>query len=201
MNYLELSIKNVEEKCNELYKIVRENYDYDLVIFIARGSYAIGKNMADLNNVPLLEVFATRKGGVLKKIIKPLLKFVPKKILIKLRNKEMSSNYHEKNDERNVSFDKSKYLNFRNKKKILLVDDSIDSGNSIKLVKSAIEEYFYNADVRVAVFNKMSKSNIKADYSLYENVMICGPWSSDSKENNKYIDLYTNWRKENCNEK
>ena len=48
MDYLELSIKSVEEKCNELYKVIRKNYDYDLVIFIAKGSYIIGKNIADL---------------------------------------------------------------------------------------------------------------------------------------------------------
>lgn len=196
MDYLELSIKSVEEKCNELYKVIRKNYDYDLVIFIAKGSYIIGKNIADLNKVPLLEIFAKRKGGKFKKIIKPLLKFVPKNILIKLRNKEMNSNYHERNYERSVTFDKSKYYKFNDKKRILLVDDSIDSGNSMRLVKSVIEEYFNNADVKVAVFNTMSKSIIKADYSLYENVMICGPWSNDSKENDEYLELYDNWRKD-----
>ena len=195
MNYTELSIENVKEKCKELYKEIKKDYDYDLVIFIARGSYIIGKELADLNNVPLLEIYATRKGGKLKKIIKPLFKFIPKKILIKLRSKEMKSTYHEKNDDRSVSFDENVYSKYVNEKKILLVDDSIDSGNSIKLTKESIENYFKKAKVKVAVFNVMSKSTIKADYNLYKDMMICGPWSNDSKECNKHLKMYNNWKK------
>ena len=195
MNYTELSIENVKEKCNELYKEIKKDYNYDLVIFIARGSYIIGKELADLNNVPLIEIYATRKGGKLKKIIKPLFKFIPKKILIKLRSKEMKSTYHEKNDDRSVSFDENVYSKYVNKKKILLVDDSIDSGNSIKLTKESIENYFKKAKVKVAVFNVMSKSTIKADYNLYKDMMLCGPWSNDSKECNKHLKMYNEWKK------
>lgn len=195
MNYKELSIKNVEEECKKLYKIIKKDYDYDLVIFIARGSYIIGKELADLNKTPLLEIYATRKGGKLKKLIKPLFKFVPKKILIKLRSKEMKSTYHEKNDDRSVSFNEEEYSKYKKCKKILLVDDSIDSGNSIKLTKEAIKNYYKKAKVKVAVFNVMSKSTIKADYNLYEDIMICGPWSNDSKECNKHLKMYNEWKK------
>ena len=195
MNYVELSIKDVENKCNELYKEIIKDYNYDLVIFIARGSYIIGKCLADLNNAPLLEIYATRKGGKLKKIIKPLFKFIPKKILIKLRKKEMNSNYHEKNNDRSVSFDENLYSKFKDKKKILLIDDSIDSGNSIKLTRDVISNYYKDADIKVAVFNVMSKSSIKADYNLYEDMMICGPWSNDSKECNEHVRMYKEWKK------
>jgi hypoxanthine phosphoribosyltransferase len=192
---MELSIENVEKKCNDLYNIINEQYDYELVIFIARGSYLIGKYLSELNDVPLLEIYATRKGGKFKKIIKPLLKIIPKKILIKLRKKEMKSSYHEINNDRQISFDEKKYSEYKSKKKILLVDDSIDSGNTMKLAKQAIEQYFDNADVKIAVFNVMSKATIKVDYYLYRDMMICGPWSNDSKECNKYLKLYNEWKK------
>ena len=192
MNYLELSIENVEDKCRELYKKI--DYDYDLVIFIAKGSYIIGRELSKFNNVPLLEIFATRKGSKLKKIVKPLLKFVPKEILILLRKKEMSSTYHETNNDRNVSFDDTKFSSYLDNKRILLVDDSIDSGNSIILTKKAIVDYFKNAEVKVAVFNVMDKSTIRPDYTLYNNMMICGPWSNDSKYNKKYNKLYYEWK-------
>ena len=68
VNYLELSIENVRDKCRELNKKI--DFDYDLVIFIAKGSYIIGQELANISNVPLLEIFATRKGGKLKKILK-----------------------------------------------------------------------------------------------------------------------------------
>ena len=192
VNYVELSIKNVENKCSELYKEIIKDYNYDLVIFIARGSYIIGKCLSELNNVPLLEIYATRKGGKLKKLIKPLFKIIPKKILVKLRSKEMNSTYHEKNKDRNVSFDENNYSKYKECKKILLVDDSIDSGNS---TKETIQKYFNESEIKVAVFNIMSKSNIKADYNLYNDMMICGPWSNDSKECNNHLKMYNEWKK------
>ena len=83
------------------------------------------------------------------------------------------------------------------KKSILLVDDSIDSGNSIKLTKEKIQKFFPKANIKVAVFNVMKKATIKPDYTLYKDMMICGPWSNDSKENVDYLKDYYDWRKQN----
>lgn len=194
MDYLELSIKNVEEKSKELYEKIISEYDYDLVIFIAKGSYLIGKELSELNNVPLLEIFATRKGSKLKKVVSPFLKLLPKKILIKLREKEMNSTYHETNNDRTVSFDENIYSRYTDKNKILLVDDSIDSGNSIILTKNEIKKYFKDAEIKVAVFNIMNKATVRPDFCVYENTMICGPWSNDSREHKENYEMYLNWK-------
>ena len=194
MEYTELSIENVKEKSKELYKKIIKDYNYDLVIFIAKGSYLIGSELSKLNNCELLEIFASRKGSKLKKIIKPFLKLIPKKIKIKLRKKEMTSDYHEKNNDRQVSFDEKIYSKYKNKKKILLVDDSIDSGNSVILTKEAILNYFKKSEVKVAVFNYMNKASIRPDYNLYKDMMICGPWSNDSKDNKTQDNLYYEWK-------
>lgn len=195
MKYLELSIENVKENSKKLYKKIIKDYNYDLVIFIAKGSYSIGKELANLNSVDLLEIFAAREGGKLKKIIKPLFKVIPKKILIKIREKEMKSSFHEQKSDRKVSFDKEIYSKYKNKKNILLVDDSIDSGNSILLTKKEIKDFFPKANIKVAVFNVMNKATLKPDYTLYKDMMICGPWSNDSKENKKHTRMYNEWRK------
>ena len=197
MEYIELSLENVKEKSNELNKmIMKDKFDYELVIFIAKGSYPIARELSLLNNVPLLEISATRKGGKIKKIIKPLMKVVPKKILISLRKKEMNSTYHEKNNDRNITFDENNYKKYLSCNKILLVDDSIDSGYSIIEVKKVLEKYFSSADIKVAVFNTMKKSIIKPEFTLYEDTMICGPWSNDSKFFNTFITEYKEWKKE-----
>ncbi len=197
MEYIELSLKSVKEKVNELNEIiVRNNYKYDLVIFIAKGSYPIAKSLSDNSGVPLLEISATRKGGKIKKILKPFMRIVPKKILISLRKNEMNSTYHEKNNERNIVFSEKKYQQYKNCKKILLVDDSIDSGHSIIEVRKELEKFFDNVEIKVAVFNVMNKSTIKPEFTLYEDTMICGPWSSDSKYYNTFIKEYKEWKKE-----
>lgn len=196
MEYKELSLANVKEKTKELNNIIaEENFKFDIVIFIAKGSYPIAKEIANLNNVPLLEIYATRKGGKIKKIMKPFMKFVPKKILISLRKKEMNSNYHEINNKRDVKFSIDKFKKYEECNKILLVDDSIDSGYSIIEVKKAIEKFFKNAEIKVAVFNTMNKSSVKPEFTLYEDTMICGPWSNDSKYYNSFINEYREWKK------
>lgn len=195
MNYLELSLKNVEEQSKELFlNKIKEVYNYDLVIFIAKGAYPIGKTLSNENNVPLLEISAKRKGGKLKKIVKPLFKFIPKKILIKLREKEMKSTYHDTNKDRDIQYNEKVYNKYLDRKKILLVDDSIDSGYSIIEAKNTIKDIFKNSDIKVAVFNTMSKSVIKPDFTLYEDTMINGPWSNDSKYYSEFFKQYNEWK-------
>lgn len=195
MELLELSKGNLREKNKQLYEIVIKEYNYDLVVFIAKGSYLIGKDLADLNNVPLVEVFATRKGGKFKKIFSPFMKIMPKGLKNILRKKEFNSNYHERNNERNISFDENIWKKYKESKKILLVDDSVDTGYSIKYAKEKIEDFFSSAIVKVAAINyfKKSKKIVDTNFYLYEEKMLLGPWSNDSKENKEYLREYDEW--------
>lgn len=198
MELLELSKKSLQEENKKLFEKVKKDYDYDLVVFIARGSYLIGKDLADLNNVPLLEIFATRKGGKLKKIVSPFLKIIPKKVKNILRDKEFNSNYHEKNNGRSINFNEKVWNNYKDKKRILLVDDSVDTGYSIKYAKESIENFFTDSIVKVAGINCFEKSKkiVNTDFYLYTDVLLLGPWSNDSKENKEYLKEYGEWHSE-----
>ena len=198
MELLELSKKNLREKNKELYEKIIKEYNYDLVIFIARGSYLIGKDLAELNKASLLEIFATRKGGKLKKLISPILVIIPKGLKNLLRKKEFNSNYHEKNSERSITFDEKVWNKYKDAKNILLVDDSVDTGYSIKYAKEEIEKFFDGATVKVAAINYFdkSKSIVDTDFYLYNEKMLLGPWSNDSKENKEYLREYGEWHEE-----
>lgn len=197
MNYIELSRENVRNECIRFEKNIKSEYEYDLIIFVAKGAYYIGKFLSEIDDTPLLMVSATRKGNLLKKILKPFLKLVPKKAQIFLREKEMNSNYHKKNNDRVINFDNKKWNKHKDKKNVLIVDDSIDTGNSIEQVYKVVREYYENSNVEVAVFNCMDKSSFKPRFSLYTNTMINGPWSSDSKYNKDFIEQYEDWKNKN----
>lgn len=197
MDYIELSKENVKEKCIIFNKIIKEEYNFDLIIFVEKGAFYIGKYLSEESRKPLLSISATRKGNGLKKFIKPILKIIPQKIQIYLRKKEMESNYHKKKSERIISFDKNIWKGFKDKKNILLVDDSIDTGNSIEQVYNAIKSYYKDSNVEVAVFNCMDKATFKPKFTLYKNTMINGPWSSDSKYNKHFMEDYYDWKNEN----
>ncbi len=199
MEYIELSKERLEEVDKKLFNIIKEQYEYDCVIFIAKGSFYIGKDIANFNNVPLLEIFATRKGNKLKNIIRPIIKIIPKSIKKKLREKEINSNFHNTNNERQVSFNDKQWKKCLKSKNILLVDDSVDTGNTITSVKKYINEYFPKANLKITALNVMSKSieNCTIDYYLFKDTMLNGPWSNDSKYYNQFIDDYNKWHENN----
>ena len=196
MNTLDINFNRLNDECMKLYKKIKNTYDYDLVVFIAKGSYLIGKEIAELNNVPLIEIRAERKGNKLKTLLKPVLKIIPKRILNVLREKEMKSVVHVKHVDRNVSYDEKKYSNFKDKKRILLIDDSADSGNSLILCVDSLKKYFTNSEIKTCTLNVMNHSEFIPDYYLYKNTIIRGPWSSDSVENRKFLNEYYDWHRE-----
>lgn len=199
MKYKELSTESVKTECKKLYGRIKKEYPYDLVIFVAKGAFIIGEEFAKQNKVPLLEIVAKRKGGTIKNMLKPFLRIIPKGITMKLREEEMNSEFHEKRKERSVSFNKEKYEEYKTAKKILIIDDSIDSGNTINSVMKTINDFFgANSEKRILAFNVMSKSTIKPNYTIYMDTLVKGPWSSDSLENPEFIRKYKKWRKDNA---
>ena len=196
MNYQELSIKNLKEINKKLFDKVYKNYKYDCVIFIAKGAYLIGKDFAEFANTPLLEIYASRKGGKLKKILGPVLLLMPEKLKIFLRKREVASNVHDKNSDRQINYDSNIWNKYKKCKKILVVDDSIDTGYSALLVKEVISNFFTKSEVKVAVLNYFDKAEkiFKPDYYLYNNTMLKGPWSNDSKENKVFLKEYNKWK-------
>lgn len=196
MNYLELSIESLRKENQKLYEIIKkDNYDYDLVIFIAKGSYLIGKDLSEFNKCNLIEIFATRNGNKLKNSIKTILKNLPSCIKKNLRQIEVKSGIHKKKAKRRVAFNGNIWKKYKNANKILLVDDSVDTGNSINLTRSTIEKFFEDAEIRVAALNAFDEGlrNAHVDYYLYTNTMLSGPWSDDSKENKEYLKEYYRW--------
>lgn len=74
---------------------------------------------------------------------------------------------------------------FKSVSKILIVDDSVDTGYSIKFVRKKLEETFVNVkDIRVAALNVWTKSFsvVNTDYYLWKDTIIVTPMSKDSKE-------------------
>lgn len=199
MNYQELSIKNLNEINKELYKKINKKYKYDCVIFVAKGAFLIGKSLSELADVPLLEIYATRKGGKLKKLVNPVLKVLPEKLKMYLRSKEMKSNVHAKDPNRQINYNSDIWNKYKKCKKILLVDDSIDTGYSALLAKNTIANYFRKSEVKVAVINlfDQAKAVYEPDFYMYENTMFKGPWSNDSKENKRFIKEYKEWKEKN----
>ena len=191
MDCIELSIKSLDEKCQEFAKQIQIEYQPDLIIYLARGSYLIGKSMVKVLKVPLIAVGAQRKGNELKELVAPVLSLLPRWLCNLLRRWELKSNVHGVQVERHIEFlDDISLIGIATIKKVLIVDDSADTGSSMLAVRNLVGSQFPNSEIRTAVLNVMSQSKnaIKIDYSLYEDAMLRTPMSKDSKEYSKFLE-------------
>ncbi len=197
MDYIEMTVKEVKTNCRTLSEeIYKSGFRPELVIFIARGAFQIGKIISENFKCPLAEIRCSRNGGKSKDFLAPVLKCIPAGIKAKLREKEMNKNLKSGDGARTTEFNVSSWSRFDGAKKILLVDDSIDSGYSMRAAYDCITEYFDGAEVKVAVINEFDGAEkiIKADYCLLRNKLISGPWSNDSPEHRRFLRRYEDWK-------
>lgn len=194
MDCIELSIKELDNICCRFASDIQKDYQPDIVIYLAKGGYLIGKSMCSVFKVPLVAVGAVRDGNALKEQLASLLCLLPRWLCNFLRNVELKSNVHAKQKERHVKFlDEITYFqNVDKQLKILIVDDSVDTGSSIIAVHQLIKQFLRNSIIRVAALNVMSqsKSAVDVDYYLYTDKMLRTPMSKDSREYRKFLRLY-----------
>lgn len=186
-------MENFEEECRNWAEELKKKYQPEMVIYIAKAGYLIGKTMSEVFEVPLIGISAVRKGNKLKAILGPVFSLVPNVFRNKLIEMELKSNVHKADTERHVEFisDLSHYP-VGEIKKVMVVDDSIDTGYSLKAVRDAVQERFPRAVIRTAGFNVWDKSKevIVTDFALFRNTIIKAPMSKDSKDYKRFIRLY-----------
>lgn len=190
MRYIELSIGELEERSKELAEIVAKDYQPDVIVFIAKGSFLIGVEISKYFKAPLVECFAVRKGNDFKKILAPILRILPSKIKAYLRSRELKSGLHSMHKERDVYIQNQLDI-IKNSKNILVVDDSVDTGNTVKKVVGYLRN-FNKENIKIATLNYFLKSEsvYQVDYSLYSDCIMVGPWSKDSKYYKEFIRRY-----------
>lgn len=193
MKYAELSLEKLREVCKQAAKDIKEKQEVDLLIYVARAGLPIAVYMNEIFNVKLLGIGAQRKGNSLKSKVGPLVAYCPRFIRNIFITIELKSKVHKKNTERHVEFHKSiEKLSIPDYKHILIVDDSVDTGNSMKLVSEIVQKTFEKAKVSTYSLNvwKQSKTVFKTDYCSYNDTVIRAPMSKDSREYGAFCIMY-----------
>lgn len=193
MKYIELSRKDIEEQCKDWAKEIQKSYQPDLIVYVAKAGYLIGREMKYVFNVPLVGISATREGNALKEVVGPIVSRMPNFVRNILISLELKSDTHSKNTERQIHFHEGlEKLKSSNIQSILVVDDSVDTGHSMKQVVDAIHSLFGDVEIKIAGLNVWDKSRsiIDSDFALYKNTVIKTPMSKDSKEYKDFMQIY-----------
>lgn len=136
-------------------------YDFDIILSIQNGGDFIGETISEITNKPLLKILIQRndRKGIYKKIEK--------------YNKFLAHIIYELF----FIFDKPKVLSILNlpkNTKVLIVDDAIHTGKTIKVLENYLKKFnFENMDY--FFFTKIGKHK----YNSVFNEKIIFPWSEN----------------------
>lgn len=195
MDYLELSLESLHIESLHLAKTVAHDFHPDLIVYVAKGGYLIGKDIAQYFQVPYIGIYAQREGNDTKAKLASILKRLPRFITKFLREIELKSGLHKTVNERKVFWDpddncleKIKYA-----WNVLLVDDSVDTGYSMKvLIPHILKAANSSINIRIAAINVWgnSESLIHTDFYNYKDTIIATPMSNDSCEHDLFLRMY-----------
>lgn len=194
-NFIELEIGDTNILALEFLKII-DDFDFDTVVYISKSGYLIGDAIGSISDKNILEIKSKRPGADKKhKYLPDIVNKLPKDLIYYLKVYERKLSYYDVVKERTLYYDEEEAKELK-PEKILIFDDSVDTGYTIEKVKQKIESLYKDAEIKIAALNYFTDRNsIKPDYYLYTDSVISAPWTIDSKEYKRFIKMYENRNK------
>ncbi len=178
-----------DNACHELArKVIMAGFEPDIIIGVKSGGDVLGRIMSsDFPNAYYTTVDASRPGSTTKKTNGSFLSKLPYFITNAMRIVEsyVLSMFEHGDSERDVriNFDeKCKELLNKSGCKILIIDDAIDSGATLRQVKGKLLGMYPECCCISAVMTVTVPTPAeKPDFRLFSNKLIRFPWSTDLK--------------------
>lgn len=190
------SMEEILTDCKSWAEEICKTYKPDLIIFIAKSGFLFAKPMAEVMECEMADIIAVRPANSKKDRFSKLIKYMPEKIVLEVLRSPFMYKFNERKKERDVRITK-KFEEEKHKrhKKILIVDDSVDTGWTLQKVVTTVGETFPGTEIKTASYSviQYSKHRIKVDYFRYMDVIVLTATSRKSKEYKKFLNLYNNW--------
>ncbi len=166
----------------------------DIVVEVLSAGGYLGKAIKvdeKFNKAQYKQIKIQRRREYIKQsiVFRTLLKILPYIILDRLRlyeskkakNSISALNLNELQKD-NISFDHLGFLHKKSVKNILIIDDAIDTGRTMFIIKNSLQKQFPKANIKTAIISwTLENSIIKPDFYIYKNVLVRFPWSKDYK--------------------
>ena len=178
MEMVEFSPWGLKAAALHLAQQVEQDFFPDCVIYIARAGGPVGRPIAEMWGVPLAEARVLKHTGTLKDRVSPLLRRLPRHAKCTLRRLELQ--FRRGNRDIPIQLEAKGLPSFPGR--ILLVDDSVDTGATMAAACQMVQRHFGGCAVRTAALNVWDGSahRVKTDYALYNNTLLMTPMSRDS---------------------
>ncbi|MEW6701519.1 MAG: phosphoribosyltransferase, partial [Bacteroidota bacterium] len=195
---LKIKLSDIDSLAKRLTdKILQDQYVPDAIIYVEKAGFLLAEAIArNLQCYTLIRCEARRPLSSMKKKSSLIIAHMPDWLILLLRKMEVNFKLYKSSNER--------YVKVHGKivplKKYLIVDDSLDTGYSLKEVIKKLTDIGLKAkNYRIAVINILSEEKLNPvvlpDYYLYKNIHIQYPWSSDSVDYESYLRIYTELKK------
>lgn len=185
--------------CKFLSDKVANDFYPDIIIGVLTGGGYVGRevsnNLKTVSKHIYTEIRIQRKDTKKKEqgILHKVLQMLPYFMLNWLRIAEMlyegakAKKFNPKREGKVIFPDEVNACLQTGNCRVLVVDDAIDTGATLKLINDTIKEKYPSTDVRIAVVTVTSNHPlIEADYCLFhDKTLVRFPWSNDVKQKNE----------------
>lgn len=191
-----MSREDVERDCIEWAKEIAAAYQPDLLIFIAKSGFLFARPMASIFHCRIAEIAASRPQSETKDRAAHIIRHIPEKIILAMLSSPLAYRFHERKGERKVKVSGG-FLREAGKphQRILLVDDSVDTGWTIYHVEKIIRDYFPQTELKTASYALIedSRKRIEVDFYRHKNKIILTATSRKSKQYAGFLRDYEDW--------
>jgi len=189
---LTLDQPEFRKTCLSLIAKVPDNRIPDLICGIVTGGQYVAEDvMLDprLRSCKIISIKLQRPETNLKKKVNIgwLLKMFPRRLNDVLRNVEDAlrekrfKNAVDLNESLNIAISQDDILALEDSKRILVVDDAVDSGVTLLNILKCIKRHAPHAEISTAAITvTFSSPKIMPDYFLYRCILLRFPWSNDA---------------------
>lgn len=189
-------MENVISDCKDWAKEISKTYQPDLIVFIAKSGFLFAKPIAEYLDCAMVDILVSRPASKAKDKLKGIIGFVPDGIILRILKMPIMYKFNDKKKERDIKIsEKYRHEKQQIHKRILIVDDSVDTGWTMEYVYKIVKESFPGAIIKTAAYTVIdySKDRVNVDYYRYRNTIILTATSRQSNQYDMFLKRYDAW--------
>lgn len=194
--YIE-NMSTIQEDCKRWAEEIKKSYHPDLIIFIAKSGFLFAKPMAEIFGCNMADIVVERPGNNSKNRLQKIIDVLPMSVIAGALRSPFMYKFNAAKKERQIRLTPKYEAECRKKyEKILIVDDSVDTGWTLLKVLELTKKNFLDAKIKVASYSviEYSKVRVQVDFIRFENRIVITATSRKSEEYQTFLEMYGQWK-------